>query len=281
MGEIVASPRFFHVYQDTPRGREALQQTAFFCRIMGAAPVVYIPESSRFLMYFENRVVQVDLEGGHWGKRERERAQSRAAEILADAGLDARFLEVRHRTTPALPDIPVDFDYMACPVPLHTDSWVYSDLGMRRLPAVAPFFVLMPAPVARPWKSLLLCYGGSEGASRALKIALGLAETMGLPLDVFGLGNPEELAASLEKTAGSGMSAIRHCLWRQETGENPWMGIPPDALLVLGASGKSWIREALLPSFKKKIRCWLSFPMLFVGSEGAATFLEDFTSLRG
>ena len=273
MESLELHPRFFHVYQDSPRGREALMQSAFFCRMLGAAPVVYVPEAPRFLMYFENRVVQVDLGEEDWGRAGRSAAAARAAEILADVGLDARFLEVRHRTTPALPDIPVDYDYMACPVPLDARLWLYSDLGMRKLPAVAPFPIFIPAVVSRPWKSILCCHGGTKSAAAVFSLAQNLAREMDLPLDLLGLGAREILDASLQKTP----KGIRHFLWLEKGKGNPWMEVPADALIVLAAWGGSWIREALLPSFKKDLRRSLPSPMLFVGPQAAG----EITSSHG
>ena len=54
--------QLFHIFRNTPLGRETMLQSLYFCRQIGANPAVYIPQHTKFLMYFDNDVVQVDLE---------------------------------------------------------------------------------------------------------------------------------------------------------------------------------------------------------------------------
>ena len=54
--------QLFHIFRNTPLGRETFLQSLYFCNMTGVTPVVYIPEHTKFLMYFENDVVQVDLD---------------------------------------------------------------------------------------------------------------------------------------------------------------------------------------------------------------------------
>ncbi|TWI71801.1 hypothetical protein LZ24_01818 [Desulfobotulus alkaliphilus] len=261
------NPRFFHVYQDTPAGREALLQTVFFCRMLGAAPVVYIPETPRFLMYFENRVVQVDLDCDPSDLKKRARWQARASEILAGSGLDAHFLQIHHRTTPELPDVPVDFDYMSCPVPASARHFVYSDLGMRRLPAVAPFSVLIPALVARGWKSLAVFYGGDEKKEGVLAAGLAMARNTGLPLDVFTRGPVPVIRSASFK------AHVRHVVAGNK-GNDFWMDVPPEALMIVGASGKGWFRERFFSTFKKELRSSLPGTCVFVGPQAQESYMR-------
>ncbi|MCW7752718.1 hypothetical protein OOT00_01805 [Desulfobotulus sp. H1] len=255
------NPRLLHVYQNTPTGREALLQTSFFCRMMGAAPVIYLPESPRFLMYFEKKVVQVDLEGFHENREGVREWRSRASDILAEAGLDAHFLEIRHRTTPDLPDVPVDFDYMTCPVSPFPRFPVYSELGMRRLTAVAPFTLLLPSPVAREWKSLVVFYEGSGQGEGVLAAALMMARNADLPLDLFTFGS----ADSVRDLPFAG--AIRHIFSGNKNGkrESLWMNVPHDALAVMGASHRSWLRERFGFTLKKEFRRRMASALLLTG----------------
>ena len=57
--------KLFHIFRNTPLGRETLLQSIYFCGQTGATPVVYIPKFTKFLMYFENEVVQVDLDASY------------------------------------------------------------------------------------------------------------------------------------------------------------------------------------------------------------------------
>ena len=57
--------QLLHIFRNNPLGRETLLQSLYFCKTMGVAPVIYIPEHTKFLMYFENDVVQVDLDSSY------------------------------------------------------------------------------------------------------------------------------------------------------------------------------------------------------------------------
>jgi len=46
-----------HVFRNTPKGREVLMQSLYFCKLTGVSIVIYIPEHTKFLMYFDNDAV--------------------------------------------------------------------------------------------------------------------------------------------------------------------------------------------------------------------------------
>ena len=54
--------KMMHIFRNTPFGRETFLQSLYFCRTVKVAPVVYIPKNDKFLFYFSNDVVQVDLD---------------------------------------------------------------------------------------------------------------------------------------------------------------------------------------------------------------------------
>ena len=54
--------QLLHIFRNTPFGRETLLQSANFCRQLDVTLVIYIPEYTKFLMYFDNDVVQIDLD---------------------------------------------------------------------------------------------------------------------------------------------------------------------------------------------------------------------------
>ena len=57
--------QLLHIFRNTPLGRESFMQSLYFCKNVGATPVVHIPQHTKFLMYFDNDVVQVDLDGSY------------------------------------------------------------------------------------------------------------------------------------------------------------------------------------------------------------------------
>lgn len=51
-----------HIFRNTPFGREIIYQSVYFCKKMNLFIVNNILKYDEFLMYFENDVVQVDLD---------------------------------------------------------------------------------------------------------------------------------------------------------------------------------------------------------------------------
>ena len=46
--------KLLHIFRNTPFGRETFLQSLYFCKMINAYPVVYIPKSDKFLFYFSN-----------------------------------------------------------------------------------------------------------------------------------------------------------------------------------------------------------------------------------
>lgn len=270
------SSRFLHVYEDTSLGREALLQTAHFCRIMDAAPVIYIPRTRRFLMYLENRVTQVDLAGFPKDEDARKCALSHASEIMADAGLDALFLDPAHWTTASLPDISVDFEFMACPLPRRGGLAPYSDLGMRRLPMEAPFSVFMPPVIFNPWKSIALFQYEGKKSEKSFMLGRRMAEKAEVPMDIFCFGRKEDQDEHFENFIGGGSRHLRKVIFldKDAKGSEAWMHVPHDALLLFEALTGTWLGNRLFPSFQKEARTWLPNPALFSGAEASLVALS-------
>lgn len=47
----------FHVFRNTPLGRETLMQSLYFCRTLDVGLTIYITHAGRFLMYFDHDAV--------------------------------------------------------------------------------------------------------------------------------------------------------------------------------------------------------------------------------
>src|SRR6056297_724358 len=87
--------QLLHIFRNTPLGRELMLQSAYFCRLLKILPVIYVPQYMKFLMYFENDVVQVDLDGSYL--RSPSTARDHAAEIIRQQGLaEPKFLEPKN-----------------------------------------------------------------------------------------------------------------------------------------------------------------------------------------
>ena len=99
--------KLFHIFRNTPLGRETLLQSIYFCQQMGVSPTVYIPESTKFLMYFENDVVQVDLDSSYLS--DADTAVAHVEALLRAAQIKPDLFRPRNFTASTLPDIPTSF----------------------------------------------------------------------------------------------------------------------------------------------------------------------------
>jgi nucleotide-binding universal stress UspA family protein len=269
--------RLFHIFRNTPLGRETLLQSLYFCQQIAAALVIYIPEYTRFLMYFENDVVQIDLDSSYLTSPET--ALEHAVTLAREKGLEPRFISPKNFTASVLPDIPVDFDFMACP---RSISDLSSKIGLgyigprvRRIVQSARFPVLMTSPVYKPWNSVMVLFGGSTNAVKALKLGLRLSRLSGKPLEVLTwmersstddykeVIRQAELEHDMEQFVSQwhflGGQEGKHCF------EEDLYHVPHDALVVLGAYGHSLLRDFLFGNKMERIQSTLSNNMVIVG----------------
>ncbi|MCP4688184.1 MAG: universal stress protein, partial [Desulfobacterales bacterium] len=233
----------FHIFRNTPLGRETLLQSIFFCRKMEASPVVYIPKHTKFLMYYDNDVVQVDLDASYLTHPDS--ASKHAADLLTEGGLKPRFLEPKHFTASTLPDISTNFDFMCCP---RSISDMHSKIGLgyigprvRRIVQSARFPVLITSPAFKKWRNIMVFFGGSSNAVNALKLGFRMARATGMPLKVFtqvekgGRENYEKVIAKHGLEKEMERCTAEWLLFEKGKFEENLYEVPHDALVVLGA----------------------------------------------
>ncbi len=266
--------KLFHIFRNTPLGRETLLQSMYFCKKVGVTPVVYIPESTKFLMYFDNDVVQVDLDESYLTAPET--APSHLTELLKQEKLETNILKPKNYTASTLPDIPTSFDFMCCP---RSISDLSSKIGLgyigprvRKIVKSARFPVLLTSPVFKPWKSLSVFFGGSSNAVRALNLGFSIAEATGMKLDVF---------TQIEKRNGE---AVYRAVIKKENLEvemekylNTWhfydsgrfknnlYHVPHNSLVIIGAFGHGIIKDIMFGSKMEKIQSTIQNNMLIAG----------------
>ncbi len=264
---------FFHVFRNTPLGREILMQSLYFCRQCHASIVIYIPEYTKFLMYYDNDVVQVDLDNSYLTQPET--AKEHALELAAQADMEPRFITPKNFTASTLPDIPVDYDFMGCPRSI-SDLSTKISLGhigpkVRRIINAARFPVLMPSALFKEWKSIMVFFGGSNNAVNALKLGLRLSRISGFPLDILTQAGKKsrEHFEDVLKEAGlfeEVTSSIRE--WHLfETGrfEHNLYKVPHNALVVLGAYGHGVVKDMLFGSTMEMVQSNLPNTLLIAG----------------
>ncbi|MGD9105809.1 MAG: universal stress protein [Desulfobacterales bacterium] len=265
--------QLLHIFRNSPLGRETLLQSIYFSKQVEVTPVVYIPKSTKFLMYFENDVVQIDLDDSYLMSPET--ALEHATELLEQAGIEPRFLDPKHYTASTLPDIHTNFDYMSCP---RSISDLSSKIGLgyigprvRRIVKSAQFPVLVTSPVYKEWESIAVFFGGSVNAFNALKLGFRLCRISGMRLDVFTLlenkseESYEKLIADEQlETEMSQYVNTWHFL-RNKTLEENLYDVPHNALVVLGAYGHHLLKDFVFGSKMEKIQSTISNNLLIVG----------------
>ena len=265
--------RLLHIFRNNPFGRETLLQSIYFCKKVGAFPVIYIPKTTKFLMYFDNDVVQVDLDKSYLSSSDT--ALKNATELVEQAGMNARFLDPKHFTASTLPDIHTNFDYMCCP---RSVSDMSSKIGLgyigprvRRIVRSARFPVLITSPVFKEWKSIAVFFGGSANAIKALRLGFHIARASGFNLDIF--TQTEKFSKedyqqmikdrNLEKEMDLYVNQW-HFFENKVFEENLYV-VPHDALVILGAFGHGVIRNLVFGSKMEKIQSTISNNLLIAG----------------
>lgn len=262
-----------HIFRNTPFGREVFLHSLHFCRLMGLELAAYIPETRKFLLYFEYDAVQVDLDEAYLA--DPDTAEGHMRELAEPFGVPVRRITIENYTATNLPDLPTDFEFMTCPR-IISDLSTKIALGklgskVRAILRNAPFPVLIPAAVYKPFNSLCVLFGGSENAVRSLHLGLRMARDSGLPLDVFtmdGLGRREELESILAEHNLDAPMAEYARQWRIfETGdfETNLYDVPHDALVVLGAYGHGIIKKVMFGSKMELVQSTLPNSLLIAG----------------
>ena len=266
--------QLFHIFRNTPLGRETLLQSIFFCNITGSSLTIYIPEFTKFLMYFDNQVVQVDLDNSYLSYPET--ALEHAKKLAEDGNIEPGFFVPKNFTASTLPDIPVNFDFLCCP---RSISDITSKIGLghigskvRRIIKTAPFPVIITSPAYREWNRITVFFGGSANAVKALKLGIRLARNTNLPLEVFTqvegkttkqhceeIVQKENISKDIEKYVE------KWNYFEDGSFEKNLYKVSPDAIVVMGAFGHGLIKDIFFGSKLEKIQSTLTNNLLIAG----------------
>ncbi|MBU2522543.1 MAG: universal stress protein [Proteobacteria bacterium] len=265
--------QLFHIFRNTPLGRETLLQSIYFCKKIGASLIIYIPEFTKFLMYFENDVVQIDLDGSYLTSPET--ALKHAKELLDQGKIKARFLDPKNFTASTLPDIATNFDFMCCP---RSISDLASKIGLgyigprvRRIVNSARFPVLITSPVFKKWRSIAVFFGGSANAINALKLAFRLSRASEMPLSVYthmenvSRESYEEIIKNENLEEEMDRYVTEWHMFESGKFEENIYDVPHDALVVMGAYGHSLIRNIFFGGKMEKIQSTITNNLLIAG----------------
>ena len=269
----------FHVFRNTPLGRETLMQSLYFCRTVDAGLTLYIPDAVRFMMVFDQDAVQVDLDRSYLN--DPDTAIERALALADEAGVKPRFLRPKTRTAGNLPDIPTDFGFMCCPRSISDLSSKisigYIGPKVRRIIRSADFPVLLTSPVFKPWKSVAVLFGGSDSAVNALRSGIQLSKRSGYPLDLF-IQLEQDTGYYEQRIREAGLeNPLSHCCrdrYQFADGEfaHNLYDLPHDALILSGAYGHGLIKNMLFGSKAEIAQATLTNNMLVTGPHSKAQF---------
>jgi hypothetical protein len=265
--------KLLHIFRNTPFGRETFLQSLYFCKTISAFPVVYIPKSDKFLMYFSNDAIQIDLDKSYLFSPET--AKKHAEELFNEMGMKPMFYEPKNFTASSLPDIPTNFDFMCSP---RSISDLSSKVGLghigpkvRRVLKHATFPVLITSPVFKPWKSISVFFGGSKNALNALKLGLKMAMSSGFDLNFYTMmeKHSEDYYRQIVSNEGLSEPFDQLCtswnFYKISDFDSMLYGIAHDSLIVLGAYGHGVIKDILMGSKMEKIQSTLPNNLLVTG----------------
>ena len=274
--------KLLQIFRNTPFGRETFLQSLYFCKTVHAYPVVYIPKSDKFLMYFPNDAIQIDLDSSYLTSPRT--AKQHAQELFEEMGFKPAFFTPRNFTASTLPDIPTDFDYFCCP---RSVSDLSSKIGLghigpkvRRIIKQAPFPVLLTSMVYKPWKSIAVFFGGSTNAHKALQMGLKIAMVSNLPLDIYTLREKtsrtyyENIIKKSHLTAPVNQFLRDWHYYEKSEFDAMLYDVPHDALIVLGAYGHGVIKDLLFGSKMEKIQSTVTNNLLVTGPQCELSLLH-------
>ncbi len=268
------SASLFHIFRNSPTGRENLLQSLYFCRKLGNLSLtVYQPESTQGLMYFEQGVVTIDLDNSY--VRYRESSQQRLDEILAASGVDHQVFIPQEFTASTLPNLPVHWAAMACPRVISEQSGRIG-LGhvgpkVRAIVKYASFPVFLPCACYKPWTSVSAMFGGSPLGLRAVRLAARLAGLAGVPLTIYTQadGVDRRSCADMLAEAGirlnSGEGSAEWVVFESGSLEDNLYAVPYDSLVVLGACARNLVHELVFGSTLELVQATLPNPLCVVG----------------
>jgi hypothetical protein len=270
---MIMKKSMLHVFRNTPFGRETLMQSIYFCKKTETMLKVYIPEHRQFLMYFQNKVITIDLDNSFL--RAPETARQHAEEIIRAEKLTPGFLKPKAFTASTLPDIPTQFSFMCCPRSI-SDLSTKIGLGyigpkVRNIIENAAFPVLIPTPVYKKWNNITVFFGGSKNAVNAFRLGIQIMEASGCSLSIFthAKKKPKKYYAetleanNLFKEVNEGKIEWLFCK-KGKFRENLY-SIPHDSLVIIGAYGHGLIKELIFGSIMEEAQTILPNNMLIVG----------------
>ena len=266
--------QMFHVFRNSPLGRENLLQAGYFCeKQLGLDLAVYIPKTTRFLMRFSTGEVTGELDDSY--VQYASTARAHVTEALNRVGVTYSFFKPREMADTCLPEIPVDWAVMSCPraISQHSSRIGLGHIGpkVRGIAKHAPFPVFIPAMAYKPWAGVSIFFGGSSVGCLAVQEGIAIARLARVPFTVFTQldGTTREECERVLSEADvldelNAADGTWHC-FEDGTLEENLYAVPHDHLVVVGAAGHRLMTELIFGSKLEIIQTNLPQPLVVVG----------------
>ncbi len=265
--------RLLHIFRNNPLGRETLLQSIYFCKAVGANPVIYIPNDTKLWLDLGNKTIPVALSASYLTSPET--ACEHATQLLEQNGIPITFFQTGNDHEPMIHNAPSVCEFMTCPRNIGDLS---SKIGLghlgrkvRRIVKFAPFPILITSLAFKEWHNIAVFFGGSANALKALKLGFRLSRASGMPIDVFTqlekepLQHYEKYIHDKNLTKEMGRRVNEWHVFDQGRFEENLYHVPHDALVVMGARDGSPVKGLVFGSKMEKIHTWLPNNLLIAG----------------
>ncbi len=264
----------FHIFRNTPFGRETLLQSIYLCRQLKSVFLnIYLPEFTQFLMYFEHSIVTVDLDGSY--TYEQETAREHVDELMKGTGIDYGIFTPKDFTASTLPNLPTDIDFLCAP---RSISDMSSKIGLgfigsrvRAIAKNAGFPLLIPTPVNKNWTQIAAFFGGSPIGVHAVRLAISLGKQCGFPVQVYTQCDDTPRVEYERVLKEAGVLDLMHeggvewVVFESGDLQSNLYRVPYDALVVLGTGGHTLVKDIMFGSKAEQIQSILPNPLLLIG----------------
>jgi hypothetical protein len=272
--------KVFHVYRNTPIGRETLMQAIDLCKKSSADLYIYSPQHDRFMIYFDADAVEVHLDQSYLHSPGTQK--NNLDSILEAQRFVAKNVYSSTKTGSTLPDISTNFDLINLPK-IMTElkkGLTGSNIGpgVRRLIKASHAPALISPNRFVDWSSIHLFFGGSRHAEKALRWALLLSRESKKPLHLTTLLEKKNESFYRDKIKKMNILPGRIAswtFWEQDSLFDALFKVERDQLIVMGAYGKSGLKKRLLGGTTEMVLRNSANPLLLVGENCSEPQLED------
>jgi len=244
----------FHIYRNTPLGRETLLQAADFTKKVGGTLNVYVSEFDRLLLHFGPNAIEIRLDKSYLFAPES--SEKKLKENLDAIGVKADRVSIKSQPASNLPRLSSNFDIVSLPRVMVEQQGRLNlaavGSGVRQLVKHSHAPAIIAPGRFHDWSDILVLFGGSAYSVAALKWGVELAKQTTLPLRVLtivekGKGR-EDYEMILRKEVGDGTAASQCKFMESSTKTSLLDEIERSSLVVMGAYGHGQIRSRFFGS---------------------------------